>query len=105
MSANPYMLNILKSLNKMHKVLYATLEAGQLEQIFKEAFRLLVNEIDEFFADIETETKFAKLRVRIDLQQLLREIEQLPFDETRKNDVSEVAITKIKSLLNAKCGV
>ena len=30
-SANTYMLNILKSLNKMHKVLYATLEAGQLE--------------------------------------------------------------------------
>ena len=63
------MLNILKSLNKMHKVLYATLEAGQLENIFKEAFRLLVQEIDEFFSAIETEnTKFAKLRVKIDLQ-------------------------------------
>jgi len=48
-SANTYMFNIIKSLNKMHKVLCATLEAGQLEQIFKEAFRTLVDEIDQFF--------------------------------------------------------
>ena len=52
----------------MHKVLYSTLEAGQLENIFKEALRNLVKEIDEFLANIETETKFAKIRVRIDLQ-------------------------------------
>ena len=64
---NQYILNILKSLNKMHKVLYSSLEEGQLENIFKEALRNLVKEIDEFLANIEIETKFAKTRVRVDL--------------------------------------
>jgi len=89
----------------MHKVLCATLEAGQLEQIFKEAFRTLVDEIDQFFSQIETETKFAKMRVRMDLLQLQNNIEALQFDAERKDDICAVAIQKIKSLINAKCGV
>ena len=89
----------------MHKVLYSTLEQGQLENIFKESLRNLVKEIDEFLANIETETKFAKIRVRIDLQQLQSEIELLQFDAQRKDDICEVAITKIKSLINAKSGI
>lgn len=54
----------------MHKVLYSSLEEGQLENIFKDSLRNLVKEIDEFLANIEIETKFAKTRVRVDLLQL-----------------------------------
>ena len=43
------MLDILSSLQKMHKVLGATMETGQSEVIFREAFRLLVVEIEGFF--------------------------------------------------------
>ena len=46
---NQYMLDILNNLSKMHKVLSTTMETGQLEVIFKEAFRLLVVEIEGFF--------------------------------------------------------
>lgn len=51
----------------MHKVLSTTMETGQLEVIFKEAFRLLVVEIEGFFLSINTEGKFAKTRARLDL--------------------------------------
>lgn len=64
---NKYMLDILNNLTKMHKVLSATMETGQLEVIFREAFRLLVVEIEGFFATINTESKFAKTRARLDL--------------------------------------
>ena len=64
---NQYMLEILNNLTKMHKVLSTTMEIVQLEVIFKEAFRLLVVEIEGFFAQINTESKFAKTRARLDL--------------------------------------
>ena len=46
---NQYMLDILNNLTKMHKVLSANMETGQLEVIFKEAFRTLITEIEAFF--------------------------------------------------------
>ncbi len=64
---NAYMVEILSNLQKMHKVLSATMETGQLEVIFKEAFRLLVVEIENFFSGINTDSKFAKTRARLDL--------------------------------------
>ena len=67
MQVNQYMLEILNNLSKMHKVLSTTMETGQLEVIFKEAFRLLVVEIEGFFLSINTEGKFAKTRARLDL--------------------------------------
>ena len=64
---NEYMLQILSNLQKMHKVLSVSMEAKQFEVIFKEAFRLLIVEIENFFAGINTDSKFAKVRVRVDL--------------------------------------
>ena len=43
------------------------METGQLEVIFKEAFRTLVVEIETFFSGINTDSKFAKTRARLDL--------------------------------------
>jgi len=65
-----YMLEILSNLQKMHKVLSGTMETGQLEVIFKEAFRLLVVEIEAFFTTISTDSKFAKTRARLDITQI-----------------------------------
>lgn len=53
----------------MHKVLYVSMETKQFEVIFTEAFRLLILEIENFFARINTDSKFAKVRVRVDLTQ------------------------------------
>ena len=99
---NQYMLDILNNLSKMHKVLSTTMETGQLETIFKEAFRLLVVEIEGYFSGINTESKFAKTRARLDLTQIQRTIASLQFE---RPDVGEMAEQKIKSLVNAKCGV
>ena len=66
---NDYMLQILSNLQKMHKVLAVSMETKQLEVIFKEAFRLLIVEIENFFNGINTDSKFAKVRVRVDLTQ------------------------------------
>ena len=100
--ANNYMLEILSNLQKMHKVLSVTMEVGQLEVIFKEAFRLLVVEIENFFSGINTDSKFAKVRAKVDLTQIQKVISGLQFETT---DVSEMAEQKIRSLLNTKCGV
>lgn len=51
----------------MHKVLAGVMETGQLEVIFKEAFRLLVEETETFITGINMESKFAKARARVDL--------------------------------------
>ena len=99
---NQYMLDILTNLTKMHKVLSTTMETGQLETIFKEAFRLLVVEIEGYFATINTDSKFAKMRARLDLTQIQNTIKSLQFERA---DVSEMAEQKIKSLINTKCGV
>lgn len=64
------MLDILNNLTKMHKVLSTTMETGQLEHIFKEAFRVLVLEIEGYFSGINTDSKFAKTRARLDLTQI-----------------------------------
>mmetsp|Transcript_19182 Transcript_19182/g.25985 ORF Transcript_19182/g.25985 Transcript_19182/m.25985 type:complete len:98 (-) Transcript_19182:288-581(-) len=64
---NAYMLEILSTLQKMHKVLAVSMETQQLEKIFREAFRLLVVEIENFFAGIKTDSKFSKVRIRVDL--------------------------------------
>ena len=76
------------------------METGQLEVIFKEAFRLLVVEIENFFSGINTDSKFAKTRVRVDLQQISNVISKLQFE---RDNVSEMAEQKIKSLMNTKC--
>ena len=99
---NQYMLDILNNLAKMHKVLSTTMETGQLEVIFKEAFRLLVVEIENFFQNINTDSKFAKTRARLDLTQIQRQISALQFERA---NVSEMAEQKIKSLVITKCGV
>ena len=99
---NQYMLDILSIVEKMHKVLNTTMEIGQLEVIFKEAFRLLVVDIEGFFAQINTDSKFAKTRARLDLTQIQRVISSLQFERA---NVSDMAEQKIKSLVNSKCGV
>lgn len=99
---NPYMLDILSSLQKMHKVLATSMETQQLQNIFKEAFRVLVVEIENFFAGIKTDSKFSKVRIRVDLTQTQNVIAGLQFES---NDVSELAEQKIKGLINTKCGV
>lgn len=78
------------------------METGQLEVIFKEAFRSLIVEIENFFSGINTDSKFAKTRARLDLTQIDRVISGLTFEST---DVSEMAQQKIKSLIVTKCGV
>lgn len=82
------MLEILNNLSKMHKVLSTNMETGQLEVIFKEAFRSLIVEIENFFSGINTDSKFAKTRARLDLTQIDRVISGLTFEST---DVSEMA--------------
>lgn len=64
------MLAILDNLTKMHKVLSMTMEVDQLEVIFKEAFLVLATEIETFFSKINTDSKFAKVRARVDLRQI-----------------------------------
>ena len=86
----------------MHKVLSTNMETGQLEVIFKEAFRSLIVEIENFFSGINTDSKFAKTRARLDLTQIDRVISGLTFESS---DVSEMAQQKIKSLIVTKCGV
>lgn len=88
MQVNAYMLEILNNLSKMHKVLSTNMETGQLEVIFKEAFRSLIVEIENFFSGINTDSKFAKTRARLDLTQIDRVISGLTFEST---DVSEMA--------------
>ena len=78
------------------------METGQLEVIFKEAFRLLVVEIESFCSQINTESKFAKTRARLDLTQIQTQISALQFERA---NVSEMAEQKIKSLVITKCGV
>ena len=102
MQVNQYMLDILNNLTKMHKVLSVNMETGQLEVIFKEAFRTLITEIEAFFSRINTESsKFAKTRARLDLTQIQRVISGMQFES---GNVSEMAEQKIKSLINSKCG-
>ena len=54
----------------MHRVLSSTMETGQLEVIFKEVFRQLTVDIETIFTQINTDTKFAKTRARIDLTEI-----------------------------------
>lgn len=77
MQVNRYMISILDSLQKMHKVLAGVMETGQLEVLFKEAFRLLVEETEQFISMINMESKFAKARVRVDLTQIQKVISKL----------------------------
>lgn len=87
--ANAYMLQILDNLSKMHKVLSVSMEVGQLEVIFKEAFRVLVVEIENFFTKINTDSKFAKARARADLKKIQTVIASISFESS---DVSEMAL-------------
>ena len=65
------MQDILNTVTKMHRVLSATMETGQLEVIFKEVFRQLMVDIETLFTQINTNnTKFAKTRARIDLTEI-----------------------------------
>ena len=54
-------------MRRMHSVLTQNLEASHIEQVFRETFRQLVQEIDKFYSAINTESKFAKKRVRVDI--------------------------------------
>ena len=65
------------------------METGQLEVIFREAFRLLVVEIEGFFQRINTESKFAKTRARLDLTQIQRVISSLQFERSNVSEMAE----------------
>ena len=99
---NKFMVDILQALQKMHKVLSSVMETRQLEQLFKEALRQLLVQVEAFFSQISTESKFAKARVKVDLQQIQNVIEKLAFE--RQQEVTEMTLQRIKSLLNAKAG-
>ena len=45
-------------------------EISHVEAVFKQIFRQLVQEIDKFYTTINTDSKFAKKRVRVDLTQI-----------------------------------
>lgn len=70
MIVSQYMQDILNTVIKMHRVLSSTMETGQLEVIFKEVFRQLTVDIETIFTQINTDTKFAKTRARIDLTEI-----------------------------------
>jgi hypothetical protein len=92
------MADITKTLSQMHKVLTQSLEPHAMEQIFAEAFRTdFVQSLDKFFsqkgiatADQGTSlTKFAKKRVRVDLNHLSKCLLNLKFVQNSENESSE----------------
>ena len=81
MEPNAYILNIIRNLMKIYQVLNQTLETSRMSIIFKETFRLLSNEIETFTSKINTESKYAKTRLRVDLNALLKNISAFSFEE------------------------
>ena len=106
-TVNPsaYILAILENMNKMYKALSVTLEQSHFEQLFKEAFRQLANEIDSFFQQISTESKYAKMRARIDLTHVQKVISGFKFSAENQDEITDMALQKIKAIINTKCGL
>jgi len=48
-AANPYMLNIVKDINNMHRILSGVLPQSSVEVIFRETFRDLTKKFNEFY--------------------------------------------------------
>ena len=57
---------------RLHAVVKDNLEQSHVEAVFRQIFRQLVVEIEKFYTTINTESKFAKKRVRVDLIQILK---------------------------------
>ncbi len=55
---------------RLYTVVKENCEISHVEAVFKQIFRQLVQEIDKFYATINTDSKFAKKRVRVDLTQI-----------------------------------
>ena len=78
---NNYIFNIIRNLQKIYQVLSQTLETSRMGQIFKETFRLLANEIETFSNKINTDSKYSKIRLRVDLNCLQKNIQSLKFED------------------------
>lgn len=70
MEPNPFVLELVRSMIRLHTVVKENCEISHVEAVFKQIFRQLVQEIDKFYATINTDSKIAKKRVRVDLTQI-----------------------------------
>jgi hypothetical protein len=52
---------------RLHAVVKENLESSHVEAVFKQILRQLVVEIEKFYLGINTDSKFAKKKVRVDL--------------------------------------
>ena len=67
---NAFVLELVRSMLRLHTVVKENCEISHVEAVFKQIFRQLVQEIDKFYTTINTDSKFAKKRVRVDLTQI-----------------------------------
>ncbi len=62
------MLNIVKNVNNMHKILSSTLPKESVEIIFRDIFRDLTKNFEEFYGKLNLQTKYGKKRIKVDLK-------------------------------------
>ena len=103
-----FVLEIMRSMLRLHTVVKENLEISHVEAVFKQTFRQLVQEIDKFYQTIQTESKFAKKRVRVDLTQIMKCVASKDQEVSQPNQVMvfesretcEIIEQKIKSIIN-----
>jgi uncharacterized membrane protein YccC len=105
--AHAFILEVRHAMLRLHAVVKENLEASHVEAVFRMIFTQLVAEIEKFYATINTESKFAKKRVRVDLIQIQKCVSKdqgsaqvMVFEA----DTCAIIDQKVKSIIQTKCG-
>eukprot|EP00347_Sterkiella_histriomuscorum_P013600 403364097 len=99
---NSYMLNIVKDIQQIHKIFTNLLPKQSIDIIFGEIFRFLIKTFDDYYNSINTQTKYGKKRVKVDLMYFQKVLGNLKFEN---ENLPAMVNQKINNILTAKCGV
>ncbi|CDW75065.1 UNKNOWN [Stylonychia lemnae] len=101
-AVNPYIQSISKDVTNMHKVLSGVLPKHSIEIIFGQIFRFLMKTFDDFYASVNTQTKYGKSRIKVDLKYFQKSLMNLKFED---ENLQSMVNQKINTILTARCGI
>ena len=112
MKPHNFILETQNSMLRLYNVMRENLEASYVEAVFKQLLGQLAGEVEKFYGAINTESKFAKKRVRVDLIQMQKSVawrgqvpETTPDLVFESRDTCEMFEHSIRSIIQSKCGL
>ena len=104
--AHAFILEIRHNMLRLHSVIKENLEQSHVEAVFRQIFTQLVSEIEKFYQGINTDSKFAKKRVRVDLIQIQKcvaskdqQVDSKQVMVFESNDTCAIIEQKVKSMI------